>query len=161
MAKTKQDQENLEELFANSQALAGGDLDLSEEELSEVFENAEGATGEVEAGEEEGMMEDFSLEREAEAREKSKTQPYNLDLLMDVELDVVIELGRTRKTIREVLHFGPGSIVELNKMAGETVDVFINDRLIAQGEVILFEDSLGVRITSIVTKEQLIRRLGK
>jgi flagellar motor switch protein FliN/FliY len=79
---------------------------------------------------------------------------------MDIELNVVIELGRTRRTIRDVLHFVPGSVIELNKMAGETVDVFINDRLIAKGEVILFEDSLGVRVTSITTKEDLIRQLG-
>ena len=135
------------------------ELELNDADLADVFADATNATKDVE---ELGLMEDFSLDAPGGATsERSQSQGYNIDLLMDVELNVVIELGRTRKTIRDVLRFGPGSVLELNKMAGETVDVLINDRLIAQGEVILFEDSLGVRITSIITPEQLIRQLGR
>lgn len=157
MAETNQ--EDLEDLLASSGTLSNSDLDLSEDELAEVFETAE----DEDAGTSDdfGLMEDFSLEGEGEAvAQEAPTLPHNLELLMDIELNVVIELGRTRRTIRDVLHFVPGSVIELNKMAGETVDVFINDRLIAKGEVILFEDSLGVRVTSITTKEDLIRQLG-
>ncbi|MCZ6675930.1 MAG: flagellar motor switch protein FliN [Candidatus Poribacteria bacterium] len=156
------DKGDLEALLASSEALSDDDLDLDEGDLSELLENAEQATqAAVDTGDDLELMEDFSLEEGDTALDEPQIQPHNLELLMDVELDVVIELGRTRKTIRDVLHFGPGSVIELNKMAGETVDVFINDRLIAKGEVILFEDSLGVRITSIVTTGELIKNLGK
>ena len=78
------------------------------------------------------------------------TQQENIDLIKDVPLEVTVELGRTTKSIKEILEFAPGTIVELNKIAGEAIDLLVNGRKIAKGEVVVIEESFGVRITEIV-----------
>ena len=77
-------------------------------------------------------------------------QPENMDLIMDVPLEVTVELGRANKSIKEILDFSPGTIIELNKLAGEPVDVLVNGKLVARGEVVVIEESFGIRITEIV-----------
>jgi len=74
----------------------------------------------------------------------------NIGLIMDVPLQVTVELGRTRKLIREILELGPGSVVELDKLAGEPVDILANGKLIAKGEVVVIDENFGVRITEII-----------
>ncbi len=74
----------------------------------------------------------------------------NIDLIMDVPLQVTVELGRTHKLIREILEFGQGSIIELDKLAGEPVDILVNGKAIAKGEVVVIDESFGVRITDII-----------
>ena len=81
------------------------------------------------------------------------SQKENIDLIMDVPLDVTVELGRTKKSIKDILEFAPGTIVELNKIAGEAIDVLVNGKYVAKGEVVVIEESFGVRITEII-KEQ-------
>ncbi|MCI8372763.1 MAG: flagellar motor switch phosphatase FliY [Lachnospiraceae bacterium] len=76
--------------------------------------------------------------------------PENIDLIMDVPLDVTVELGRTHKSIQEILDFTPGTIIELNKIAGEPIDVIVNGKLVAKGEVVVIEESFGVRVTEII-----------
>lgn len=76
--------------------------------------------------------------------------PANIDLIMDVALEVTVELGRTKKSISEVLDFAPGTIIELDKVAGEPVEVFVNGKMVARGEVVVIEESFGVRITEII-----------
>ena len=78
-------------------------------------------------------------------------QPENIDLIMDVPLEVTVELGRTTKSISDILDFGPGKIIELNKIAGEPIDVLVNGKYVAKGEVVVIEESFGVRITEIVS----------
>lgn len=80
---------------------------------------------------------------------QSLNEKMNLDLLLDIPLEIVVELGRTKKKISEVLELTSGSIVELDKMAGEPVDVYVNNKLIAKGEVIVIEEHFGVRIKEI------------
>ncbi len=75
----------------------------------------------------------------------------NLDILMDVMLQVVVELGRSRMPLRQVLEVQQGSVVELDRLAGEAVDVYVNERLIARGEVVVVDDKFGVRITELVS----------
>jgi flagellar motor switch protein FliN/FliY len=75
----------------------------------------------------------------------------NLDLLMDVSLAVTVELGRTRMPLRQVLELQNGSVIELDRLAGDAVDIFVNDRLIARGEVVVVDDKFGVRITELLT----------
>ena len=82
-------------------------------------------------------------------------QPENIDLIMDVPLEVTVELGRTSKSISEILEFGPGKIIELNKIAGEPIDVLVNGKFVAKGEVVVIEESFGVRITEIVNAVRL------
>ena len=87
-------------------------------------------------------------------------EPYNLDLLLDIPLDVRIELGHTQKLLREVLALGPGSVVELQRLAGEPVDVMVNGHLIARGEVVVIDENFAVRISDIVSTVDRVKKLG-
>ena len=80
----------------------------------------------------------------------STGQHENIDLIMDVPLEVTVELGRTKKSIKEILDFAPGTIVELNKIAGEPIDVLVNGKYVAKGEVVVIEESFGIKITEII-----------
>ncbi|MDW8152855.1 MAG: flagellar motor switch protein FliN [Armatimonadota bacterium] len=85
----------------------------------------------------------------------------NLDLLLDVPLQVTVELGRTRMRIRDVLSLGIGAVIELERAAGEPVDLYVNDRLFARGEVVVIEENFGVRVTEILSPEQRLRTLSR
>ena len=76
--------------------------------------------------------------------------PENIGLIMDVPLEVTVELGRTTKSISEILDFAPGTIIELNKIAGEPIDVLVNGKFVAKGEVVVIEESFGIRVTEII-----------
>ena len=77
----------------------------------------------------------------------------NIGLIMDVPLEVTVELGRTKKSIAEILEFSPGTIIELNKIAGEPVDVLVNGKFVAKGEVVVIEESFGIRVTEIINNK--------
>jgi flagellar motor switch protein FliN/FliY len=87
-------------------------------------------------------------------------EPRNIDLLMDVNLPISIELGRTRMSISEILALGPGSVVELNKLAGEPVDLLVNQKIVAKGEVVVVDENFGLRITQLVTPEERLKSLS-
>ncbi len=91
--------------------------------------------------------------------QKPETPSRRLDLLLDVPLEVGVELGRTRMTIHDLLALAPGSTVELDKVAGEPLDILINDRLVARGEAVVVNDKFGIRITDIVSPQERIQRL--
>ena len=78
------------------------------------------------------------------------SQPENIDLIMDVPLEVTVELGRTNKSISEILEFKPGTIVELNKVTGTPIDVLVNGKLVARGEVVVIDENFGIRIVDII-----------
>ena len=78
------------------------------------------------------------------------TQKENINLIMDVPLEVTVELGRTSKSIQDILEFAPGTIIELDKIAGEPIDVLVNGKFVAKGEVVVIEESFGVRVTEII-----------
>jgi flagellar motor switch protein FliN len=88
-----------------------------------------------------------------------ENQSRRLELLLDVPLDLSVELGRTRMSIQDLLNLSPGSVVELDKIAGEPLDILVNDRLIARGEAVVVNDKFGVRITDIVSPSERIARL--
>ena len=75
---------------------------------------------------------------------------------MDVPLEVTVELGRTKKYIKEILEFSPGSIIELDKLAGDPVDILVNGKIIAKGEVVVIDENFGVRITDIINPSKRI-----
>ncbi|OQP07991.1 flagellar motor switch phosphatase FliY [Geobacillus sp. 46C-IIa] len=87
------------------------------------------------------------------------TEARNLELLFDVPLQVTVELGRTRRSVQEILQLSAGSIIELDKLAGEPVDIFVNNKLIAKGEVVVIDENFGVRITDIVSQSDRLKRL--
>lgn len=107
-----------------------------------------------------GVMQDAGRYRPPVNVQPAQFQPFddsmimvekkNISLIMDVPLEITVELGRTHKMIREILEFGSGSIIELDKLAGEPVDILVNGKKIAKGEVVVIDESFGVRITDII-----------
>ena len=83
----------------------------------------------------------------------------NIGLILDVPLQVTVELGRTKKRIRDILELSTGSIVELDKLAGEPVDILVNGKLLAKGEVVVIDENFGVRITDIVSPLERTKNL--
>lgn len=79
----------------------------------------------------------------------------NLDILQDISMHISVELGRTKSSIREVMELEEGSVVELDKIAGEQVEIYVNEKLVAKGEVIVIEDKFGVRITATNIQKQV------
>lgn len=88
-----------------------------------------------------------------------EAEAKNLNMLLDIPLQVTVELGRTKKSVKEILELSPGSIVELDKLAGEPVDILVNNRLIAKGEVVVIEENFGVRVTDIISQSDRIKKL--
>jgi len=84
----------------------------------------------------------------------------NIGLIMDVYMEMTVELGRTRKLIKEILAMGEGTIIELDKLAGEPVDILVNHKLIAKGEVVVIDENFGVRVTEIVSPMERINDMG-
>jgi flagellar motor switch protein FliN len=87
--------------------------------------------------------------------------PSNIDMILDIPVSLTVELGRTKIAIRSLLQLAQGSVVELDGMAGEPMDVLVNGCLIAQGEVVVVNDKFGIRLTDIITPAERIRRLHK
>ncbi len=84
----------------------------------------------------------------------------NISLLMDVYMEMTVELGRTKKPIKEILGMGEGTIIELDKLAGEPVDILVNHKLIATGEVVVIDENFGVRVTEIVSPTERLSEMG-
>jgi len=84
----------------------------------------------------------------------------NISLIMDVFMEMTVELGRTRKLIKEILSMGEGTIIELDKLAGEPVDILVNHKLIAKGEVVVIDENFGVRVTEIVSPMERVNDLN-
>jgi len=83
----------------------------------------------------------------------------NLDFILDIPLEVTVELGRTKLLINELLKLGQGSVIELSKLAGETLEVLANQKLIARGEAVVINEKFGVRLTEVVSPMERIERL--
>ena len=84
----------------------------------------------------------------------------SMDLLLDVSLDLSVELGSASIPVREILQLGPGSIIELDKLAGDAVDIMVNGKLIAKGEVVVVDESFGVRVSEIASATERLTRLA-
>jgi flagellar motor switch protein FliN/FliY len=93
--------------------------------------------------------------------EKSGTGKNRIELIMDLILQVSIELGRTKMYVKDILELERGSIIELDKMAGEPVDLYINEKKMAVGEVVVVDKHFGVRITNLIDPQDRIKNLGK
>lgn len=87
-------------------------------------------------------------------------EQQNLDMLLDIPLKVTVELGRTNRPIKDILDLSAGSIIELDKLAGEPVDVLVNDKLIAKGEVVVIDENFGVRVTDIISQSERLMKLN-
>jgi len=124
-------------------------------ENSAVLEEREDATadnGQSEASNASGQ----NLSQE-EQRKPEKARP--IDFILDIPLGISVELGRTRMVVNDLLQIGPGSIIELNKSAGEPMEILINNKLVARGEVVVVNEKLAVRLTDIVSPIERIESL--
>lgn len=104
---------------------------------------------------------DFSFGQIEQSAQVARTSapPEKLDMIMDISVQVSVELGRTRMPIKDLLSLVPGSVVELDKLAGDPLDIFVNDSLVAKGKVVVVDENFGIRITDLVSKEDRIRTL--
>jgi flagellar motor switch protein FliN/FliY len=109
------------------------------------------------AGDEEG---DHEIEGQGPAKLVSREEK-DLEILFDIPLQLSVELGRVSLLVQDVVDLSAGSINELERSAGEPVDVMVNGRLVAHGEVVVIEDNFGVRITEIVSPQERVQRLGE
>lgn len=89
----------------------------------------------------------------------NESESQNLNMLLDIPLQVTVELGRTKRSVKEILEMSSGSIIELDKLAGEPVDILVNNRLIANGEVVVIDENFGVRITDVLSPKERIHNL--
>ncbi len=89
----------------------------------------------------------------------SSATPGNINMLLDIQLQVAIELGRTEMSIKRILELGPGAIIELDRMAGEPVDLLVNGKVVAKGEVVVVDENFGIRVVSLVSPEERLKSL--
>lgn len=92
---------------------------------------------------------------------RTPSEPQGFDMIMDIPVALTVELGRTKISIRNLLQLAHGSIVELDGLAGEPMDVLINGTLIAQGEVVVVNEKFGIRLTDIITPQERVRKLNR
>ena len=93
--------------------------------------------------------------------DSGSSQARELEMIMDIPVKLTVELGRTKLTIKQLLELAQGSVIELEGLAGEPMDILINGYLIAQGEVVVIEDKYGIRITEIITPSERIHKLNR
>lgn len=84
----------------------------------------------------------------------------NLDFILDIPLEISVELGRAKMLISELLQLGPGSVIELNKLAGEPLEIFVNQKLVARGEVVVLNDKYGIKMTDILSPIERVKQLA-
>ena len=135
---------------------------MGEEENKAAEEQTEGEQAAADAGKE---QEGAAIGQPAKfaplaGDEGGGATSQNLNLILDVSTKVTVELGRTSMLIKDILNLNIGSVVEINKLAGEPVDILVNEKLIAKGEVVVINENFGVRVTEIAGAEQRIKKLG-
>ena len=147
---------------------SGGNDELSEDEIDKALKAANGtdlpATEPADDLAENAFQDDdINVVKTKEFEDFTKAEPnlegHNIDMLLDVTLPISIELGRTSMAIEDILNLGPGSVVELNRLAGEPVDLLVNDKLIAKGEVVVVDENFGIRVTNMVSQEERLKSL--
>ena len=111
----------------------------------------------AEAGNSENQA--MAASENAAREEFDANKDRNLQLILDIPLRVTVELGRTKMPVNELLNLGQGSVIELNKLAGEPMEVFVNDKLIARGEAVVVNEKFGVRLTDIISTKERVEQL--
>ena len=128
--------------------------DTNQEEDPVEDEGAGEGAGETAVEEQEGDT------NQEEGGKADKVKEANLDLILDIPLSVTVELGRSKMLINDLLQLGQGSVVELTKLVGEPLEVLVNDKLVARGEVVVVNEKFGVRLTDIVTPMERVKSLA-
>jgi flagellar motor switch protein FliN/FliY len=103
-------------------------------------------------------MEEFSIEEKQEAA--GGGQEMSIDSRLDIPVEISGELGRTKMSIGEILSLTKGSVVELNRLAGESADIYVHEKLVGKGEIVVSNERLGVRVLEIITPKERVQKLG-
>ncbi len=98
---------------------------------------------------------------ELETKDKKEALPFDFERLLDIEVEITAFLGETELTLEEILHLGVGSVIDLNKPAGESVETYVNGRIIGRGEVMVYEQNLAIRINEILDADAVLYYLSK
>ncbi len=154
---------------------------LSQEDIDKLMGGGGGSAPEKEAVDQDKLADDWAkaleegqeiedgqiLEkpaRKATFDELGESRPSghskDLDFILDIPLEITVEMGRTKMLINDLLQIGQGSVIELNRLAGEPLDILVNNRLIARGEVVVVSEKFGIRITDIISPLERVKRLG-
>lgn len=144
---------NMDAPAAGAAPAAGGGSGVDNSEIERLMAQAMSDESSIKGG---SKTQSFTPPSVAPSGNQQK--PEGIDLLADVNLNVKIELGRTRMLVEDVLRLGEGSVVELDKLAGDPVDVYVNDRQVARGEVLVLNDNFCVRINEIVSHNSEAKR---
>lgn len=114
----------------------------------------------IENEENEEIAQDSEAQNSVEELEEQGQGEMNLDFILDIPLELSVELGKTKMLVNDLLQLGQGSIIELNKLAGESLEVYINHKLIARGEVVVVNEKFGVRLTDVITPIDRVKSLA-
>lgn len=109
----------------------------------------------------EQLREDTNQNENKVINNNQKENEYDLELILDIPLEISVELGRVKMIINELLQLGHGSIIDLEKPLGEPLDIFVNNKLIAKGEVVVVDQKFGIRVTDIISPPERVKSLGK
>ena len=131
--------------------------DTNQEEEPVKDEGAGEGAGETAVEEKEEVVDE---EGSAETAGEESGEPASLDLILDIPLAVTVELGRSKMLINDLLQLGQGSVIELTKLVGDPLEVLVNDKLVARGEVVVVNEKFGVRLTDIVTPMERVKSLA-
>jgi len=131
--------------------------DVNQEDEPVTDEGADEGAGETAVEEKEEVIDE---EGSAETAGEESGEPASLDLILDIPLAVTVELGRSKMLINDLLQLGQGSVIELTKLVGDPLEVLVNDKLVARGEVVVVNEKFGVRLTDIVTPMERVKSLA-
>ena len=131
--------------------------DVNQEDEPVKDEGAGEDAGETAVEEKEEVIDE---EGSAETAGEESGEPASLDLILDIPLAVTVELGRSKMLINDLLQLGQGSVIELTKLVGDPLEVLVNDKLVARGEVVVVNEKFGVRLTDIVTPMERVKSLA-
>ncbi len=107
-----------------------------------------------------GNSKDNIQKQTVKENDSGQKEKYDIDLILDIPLDVSVELGKVRMLVNNLLQLGQGSIIELDKPVGEPLEIYINNKLIARGEVVVVEEKFGIRVTDIVNPLERVKSMG-
>ena len=131
--------------------------DANQEDEPVKDEGAGEGAGETAVEEKEEVVDE---EGSAETAGEESGEPASLDLILDIPLAVTVELGRSKMLINDLLQLGQGSVIELTKLVGDPLEILVNDKLVARGEVVVVNEKFGVRLTDIVTPMERVKSLA-
>jgi len=131
--------------------------DANQEDEPVKDEGADEGAGETAVEEKEEVVDE---EGSAETAGEESGEPASLDLILDIPLAVTVELGRSKMLINDLLQLGQGSVIELTKLVGDPLEILVNNKLVARGEVVVVNEKFGVRLTDIVTPMERVKSLA-